>query len=256
MGRGAVVPPEIRRWNWGAFLLTWIWGLGNRVYVSFLSLIPVVGVVMAFVLGAKGSEWAWQNKAWPSIERFKTVQRRWTVTGLIVLGSLFALGVAAALLAPEPGDETLAETVVSDDGKLSMQAPSSWVETDRLVEGASLQAEHEFEELYVVVVMNSAVDFDPRLDLRGFARLAREGILDAQESRRMVRGPATLTIGGRRSVQVELEGLVDGVRIVYVHTSIQVPDGFVEVIAWTLPSLIDETRSLLQRISASVRYQP
>jgi hypothetical protein len=130
------------------------------------------------------------------------------------------------------------------------------VETDRLVEGASLQAEHEFEELYVVVVMNSAVDFDPRLDLRGFARLAREGILDAQESRRMVRGPATLTIGGRRSVQVELEGLVDGVRIVYVHTSIQVPDGFVEVIAWTLPSLIDETRSLLQRISASVRYQP
>lgn len=104
--------------------------------------------------------------------------------------------------------------------------------------------------------MNSAVDFDPRLDLRGFARLAREGILDAQESRRMVRGPATLTIGGRRSVQVELEGLVDGVRIVYVHTSIQVPDGFVEVIAWTLPSLIDETRSLLQRISASVRYQP
>jgi hypothetical protein len=86
MGRGAVVPPEIRRWNWGAFLLTWIWGLGNRVYVSFLSLIPVVGVVMAFVLGAKGSEWAWQNKAWPSIERFKTVQRRWTVTGLIVFG--------------------------------------------------------------------------------------------------------------------------------------------------------------------------
>jgi hypothetical protein len=251
-----VVPPEIRRWNWGAFFLTWIWGIGNRVYVSLLSLIPLVGWVMAFVLGAKGSEWAWQNRTWPSVQRFRTVQRRWTVAGLIVWGSLISLVVAAALLAPEPGEEGLTKTIVSNDGVLSMQVPSSWVETDRLVEGASLQAEHEFEDLYVVVAMNPAVDFDPRLGLRGFARVAREAILDAQENGRLTGGPANLTIGGRPSVQVEIEGLVDGVRIVYVHTSIEVPDGFVEVIAWTLPSLIDETRPLLQRISASVRYQP
>jgi len=26
----AEVPDEIDRWNWGAFLLNWIWGIGNN----------------------------------------------------------------------------------------------------------------------------------------------------------------------------------------------------------------------------------
>lgn len=251
-----MVPPEIDRWNWGAFFLSWIWGLGNRVYISLLSLIPIVGVVMAFVLGAKGSEWAWRNKTWPSIDRFKTVQRQWTVAGLIVWGGLILLGIAGVLLSPEPGEEALTKTVVSDDARLSMRVPSSWVETDRLVKGASLQAEHEFEELYVVVVMNEAMDLDPSLGLQGFARLTREGMLDSLENGRVNSGPVNLTIGGRHAVQVELEGAADGVRIVYVHTSIEVPEGFVEVIAWTLPSLVDETRPLLVSISGSVRFQP
>ena len=254
-GRDAVVPPEVDRWNWGAFLLSWIWGLGNRVYISLLSLIPLVGVVMAFVLGAKGSEWAWRKKTWPSVERFKAVQRQWAVAGLIVWGVLIALGIAGALLAPNPGDEALTESVVSDDGRFRMRVPSSWVETDRLVEGAELQAEHESEELYVVVQMLPAVDFEPSLDLEGFARLAREGILESLENGRLRSGPVDLVIGGRPAIQVELEGSTDGVRIVYVYTTMEVREGFVEVIAWTIPSLIDDTRPLLQSITGSIRVQ-
>ena len=31
-GRGpdAVLPSELRGWNWGAFFLNWVWGLGNQ----------------------------------------------------------------------------------------------------------------------------------------------------------------------------------------------------------------------------------
>jgi hypothetical protein len=106
------------------------------------------------------------------------------------------------------------------------------------------------------VAKYEAVDLDPSVGLQAFARLAREGILDSVEKGRVNSGPMDLTIGGRHAVQVELEGAADGVRIVYVHTSIEGSEGFVEVIAWTLPSLIDETRSLLQSISGSVRFQP
>lgn len=84
-GALAVVPSEVKGWNWGAFLLSWIWGLGNNVYIALLSLIPFVGIVMVFVLGAKGSEWAWQNKKWESVEHFKRVQRTWAYWGLGVL---------------------------------------------------------------------------------------------------------------------------------------------------------------------------
>ena len=71
-----IIPPEIRRWNWGALFLNWIWGLGNQTYIALLALIPGFGFIWMFVLGAKGSAWAWRNGRWDSVEHFKRVQRR------------------------------------------------------------------------------------------------------------------------------------------------------------------------------------
>lgn len=92
-GKLAVVPPEIDRWNWGAFLLNWIWGIGNNTFIALLMFVPFVNFVMAFVLGVKGSTWAWQNKRWESVEQFKAVQKKWAKWGVI----LFALGAAALI---------------------------------------------------------------------------------------------------------------------------------------------------------------
>jgi hypothetical protein len=77
-----LIPHEIRGWNWGAFLLTWIWGLAHGVWISLLCFIPFVNIVMWFVLGAKGNEWAWQKGKWLSIEHFKRTQRNWAWWGL------------------------------------------------------------------------------------------------------------------------------------------------------------------------------
>ena len=61
-GKQAVIPDEVRGWNWGAFLLNWIWGLGNSTFIALLMFVPVINLVMPFVLGVKGSSWAWQNR--------------------------------------------------------------------------------------------------------------------------------------------------------------------------------------------------
>jgi len=104
-GERAIVPPEIRRWNWGAFLLNWIWGAANGTYIAFLMFVPLVNVVMIFVLGAKGSEWAWRNAPWRDVEHFKRTQRLWAIWGLVawvavivVYGGFIGLFV---LLAPK-----------------------------------------------------------------------------------------------------------------------------------------------------------
>jgi tetratricopeptide (TPR) repeat protein len=94
-GKAAVVPPEIERWNWGAFLLNWIWGLGNHVYIALLMFVPFVNIVMAFILGAKGSAWAWRNKRWESVEHFKRVQRRWAIAGVVLFLVFLALGAGS-----------------------------------------------------------------------------------------------------------------------------------------------------------------
>jgi hypothetical protein len=102
------MPPEIGGWNWGAFLLNWIWGIGNNTYIALLTLVPIFGLIMPFVLGAKGSRWAWRNGRWDSVEHFKRVQRNWAIWGAIIWIGGIALfggmmgGVFAILRHSEP----------------------------------------------------------------------------------------------------------------------------------------------------------
>ena len=87
------------RWNWGAFLMNWIWGLGNRTYIALLCLIPGVNLVMIFVLGARGSQWAWKNGKWESPEQFRRIQGLWSAFGFgMLVGVLVMLILVAAAL--------------------------------------------------------------------------------------------------------------------------------------------------------------
>ena len=93
--RETPVPPEVDRWNWGAFLLNWIWGIGNNTWIALLALVPFFGLVWIFVLGAKGSAWAWKNKQWESVGQFRRVQRTWAIVGVVVWLLVIALAVAS-----------------------------------------------------------------------------------------------------------------------------------------------------------------
>ncbi len=84
MGKDSIVPEEVKGWNWGAFCLNWIWGIGNSTYIALLMFVPLVNFVMLFVLGAKGSEWAWRNRTWRDVEHFQSTQKKWRNAGIVV----------------------------------------------------------------------------------------------------------------------------------------------------------------------------
>lgn len=104
------LPTEYQKFNWGAFLLTWIWGIGNKTYIAFvifavslLNIIPFVGWIapLAFSiwLGIKGNEFAWNNNHWDNLEQFNNVQRKWAMWGGIVIGiSIFLIFIGALIL--------------------------------------------------------------------------------------------------------------------------------------------------------------
>jgi len=91
------IPDEIRGWNWGAFLLPWLWPFTNRVWVGLASWIPNVPwiLIVAIALGANGNEWAWRSRKWRSIEQFKAHQRGWAIAGILV-GLPFSLMIWVA----------------------------------------------------------------------------------------------------------------------------------------------------------------
>lgn len=96
----AEIPAELDRWNWGAFFLNWIWGVGNSTWIALLALIPLVNIIMIIVLGLRGSRWAWRNRAWRSVDQFRRTQRAWGIAGLLVW--IVVLGGGGTLVASLP----------------------------------------------------------------------------------------------------------------------------------------------------------
>lgn len=86
---------ELRKWNWGAFLLGWVWCVGHKIYWPILFLIiPIIGPLCCSIyLGVKGSRLVWDKTDMfnGDIEAFKRNRHNWNVAGLVVLIVVFVL---------------------------------------------------------------------------------------------------------------------------------------------------------------------
>lgn len=86
------IPAEIKKWNWAAFLLNWIWGLGNQVYIALLCFIPCFGIFVPFYLGFKGNELAYRIQKPQDLQTFIKKQRTWALWSFIIFTPLFCIG--------------------------------------------------------------------------------------------------------------------------------------------------------------------
>ena len=60
-------------------------------------------------------------------------------------------------------------------------------------------------------------------------------------------------IGGYPAVQYQLRGSVDKVKLVYFHTTVEGPNSFHQIVAWTLPSRLTKNEPVLQGVIRSLR---
>jgi len=135
-GRGqtaiAEVPEGVGGWSWGGFMFGWLWGAFNSTWIALLTLIPIVGVVMSFVLGAKGNEWAWRNRRWDSVDHFRRVQRRWTCASFVVLIMWCGLMGIGLILALRSGGAGTAPPVEAAEQHVAEMEPGEvWQVFDR-----------------------------------------------------------------------------------------------------------------------------
>ena len=116
MNNPNIIHSDIKRFNWGAFFLTWIWGIGNNVmetlWILVVGFVPVIGcllsaLVLPIIFGIKGNEWALKKKSYKSLEHFHSVQRTWAIIGLsfyvatIVISLIIGLNIFENLIKPE-----------------------------------------------------------------------------------------------------------------------------------------------------------
>lgn len=105
--------PNLSKWSWGAFELSWLWGFFNGcwwmffVWLGFIILgallwwVPFMAIILTVVqlcvcilFGVKGTEWAWNNKTWSSVADFEQTQKTWNIVGMV----FFFLGIAFIVL--------------------------------------------------------------------------------------------------------------------------------------------------------------
>ena len=99
------LPQELKHFNWGAFLMNWIWGIMHKKYITLLyfpaCLIPVIGpIAISIWFGFAGNKWAWESKTWESIEQFNESQQNWVRIWIIlfILGIIFAIKTIITLV--------------------------------------------------------------------------------------------------------------------------------------------------------------
>lgn len=108
-------------WNWGAFLLGWIWGVGHSCWWPLLlqlglgficgiliivaplvgtltySLVGTLSFALSVYLGVKGNTIGWDNGCYENIEHFRKKEKNWTIAGFVVWG-IYALGILLILV--------------------------------------------------------------------------------------------------------------------------------------------------------------
>ena len=99
------LPQELKHFNWGAFLMNWIWGIMHKKYITLLyfpaCIIPVIGpIAISIWFGLAGNKWAWESKTWESIEQFNESQQNWVRIWIIlfILGIIFAIKTIITLV--------------------------------------------------------------------------------------------------------------------------------------------------------------
>lgn len=112
------MPKELQnKFNWGAFLWNWIWGIVYKRPITLLiipvSIIPILGQIIAIGLmiwfGKEGNLWAWYAKEWKNVEEFNNSQKKWTISGIILYGIILILSsiliIAAIIISNVPENQ-------------------------------------------------------------------------------------------------------------------------------------------------------
>lgn len=153
---------------------------------------------------------------------------------------------------PAPAQSTNSEQVLTGtDGETEITLPKGWQEDRDLHDEAQIQASDRSRELYVIVLSESKQDFPEPITLSKHSEITRD-ILIENLTDPQVSGPTNVTsIDGNSAVQYKIQGTISGIAVTYLHTTVETPDYYNQILAWTLPEKFDNYQAELQQVVAS-----
>lgn len=149
------------------------------------------------------------------------------------------------------------------DNQFQLTVPSSLTDTKDLNDVASLQAENQLRDVYVIVIEDSINEFsqsliDNEIDslysdgLEGFTRLLVESANSDFENPK-ISTPIPMEINGLKAIQVEMEFTNDESVIYWCPTYIQGKNHYYQLIWWTLKENKQKNEAMMKKVVASFK---
>lgn len=150
------------------------------------------------------------------------------------------------------GDDQLIlrNIIISENGSSQIAVPDNWQQEYMLHPTAELQAYAPLDQLYFVALadtnFNSA---NPTLNNRA-ARYLQQ-FIDSLSSTEANIQTNVRQVGGYPAVQYQLQAELDGVPITYLHTTVETPLAYYQLLSWTARSQFPAYQEELQLVTQS-----
>ncbi|MFQ3627680.1 MAG: hypothetical protein SNJ81_08915 [Cyanobacteriota bacterium] len=159
-------------------------------------------------------------------------------------------------LPPPPVDLPLPtqDKLISEDGQTAITLPLGWVKDNELNDRAQLEASNRAEQMYLIVLTQ------PKAEFRGMQRETYAEITRGYLTRRLekseVSGPTPVSqVGGNPAVQYQVRGSLNNIDVLYLHTVVETPTRFAQILAWTPPADFEKNQPTLQQVNQSFQEQ-
>jgi len=126
--------------------------------------------------------------------------------------------------------------------------PAGWSKQTDLHDDAELQAANRRKDVYLIVLTESKQDFATGTTFQDHAKLTLGSLQTNLSDAEVVRGPAEITINGRTALQSEIQGTIDGLNVVYIHTTVDGKENFFQLLSWTIRSKLSTNRPAMETI--------
>ena len=123
------------------------------------------------------------------------------------------------------------DVILASDQSCSVTKQGGWKEASGLHQKAQLQATNPYGDMYLVV-FSEKKDKYAGVTLDDYSEVTRGHVIKTLSSPAISR-PIQVTIDGNPALQYEIQGYAKSSKIAYIHTSLETPMYFHEIIVWT-----------------------
>jgi hypothetical protein len=194
---------------------------------------------------------------------WEAIMSKLSLAFLVLL--IFVLAVGCSKKEEQVAEETPAEetetastpdpsgkVITSTDGVSQITVVGGWDSTKGLHKKAQLQASNPFKEMYIVVFTEKKDQY-PGLSLTDYAKTTHKNLIKSLASGSAMPG-VQLTLDGNNAIQNEIRGITAGnSKITYIHTNVETPMYFHEILAWSPQAKFKQNRYALDSVVKSFK---